>query len=243
MSNIINAQKDERTGFLQDYRAVLQLLTYTLVLIGACSSVFYFIFRENTETQYKAQLAISDATQIQLNTTINQMQSRITYLENENQRLHSENNKYLSWLRDTPGTFENIIKENEALFEENIKLLADNEDILASQMREGDLPLVDSTVELYYSKSYTNIRTNIAVKDEGTGIIIASNNIYISSGIDINYTILGDQTRSRSNIKAGEVLNIEIGEVKYQLIIDEYDYVTSTYGFTIRQIPNIDNKE
>lgn len=224
-----DSEVSKNRSFWKDHRAILELLTYTVVLITACVGVCLFILRDNIESHYKAQIASHEAIQAEMQATTTQLQSRIDFLQSENNRIYNENSMYLDLLRNMPATYEYYEAENKRLLSENESLLYSIETF---SVGEGSF----APAQLY-EKSYTGERAGNAIHDE-SGIVIAVTTIYTNNSVDLNYSIPGDTSTNENMRKVGHVINIEMNNSIYQLFIDSVDFTSGTYGFTIRQIEN-----
>lgn len=220
----------QEVGFWQDHKAIIQLLAYSVTLIMACVAVCYFILRDNNEAHYKAQSDVQEKIKVEMETIQSQLQARIDFLQNENGQLYSKNNIYVELLRSIPGTYEWYEAENERLITENNTLV---QEINNLKLAPSD---ADDPVNPRYIKSYSNLKLNNATYDT-SGIVVAANEIYVSNSIDIVYSTPDGKMYIIYGESTGYSKTININNIRYQLIIDSVNYISSTYGFTIRRIP------
>lgn len=192
------------------------IVVYTILIAGTVAGCCKFIIVDNTKLNYEAQLATKDV-------LISQLETRIKFLENESARLESDLNQYEEWLRNTPGTLEYLIAENEAL---QTKLSNQSDSITSKE------PTIQST----YSKNYNSIKANNSVIDEKSGIVISLTDINSLYKGRLSIWSPGSELETISGVSSGFTKEISVGEEKYQVSITMIDYISNSYSVFICEL-------
>lgn len=207
-----NPQKND---FWHIFKAAFAAIVTLMTIVGGVFVFVKFSIIESRDINYQSQIDT-------LKTTISQHESKISYLEKENQTLASERDRYFDYLVSMP--------ESIYYFEKKMIDLENKNSELESSLINSD----NALVEKYYT-TYDNQKENVAVVDEITGLVFCINEIEYSGIGHATLSLPGLPSESK-DFKSGDVFAFSQGDKNYQIIISMLSWGANSYSIIIKEV-------
>lgn len=205
-----------QNGFWQIFKAVFSAIVTLMTIVGGVFVFVKFSIIDSKDINYQSQIDT-------LKTTISQYESKISFLEKENQTLTAERDRYYDYLINIP---ESIPYLNNLI----IELEDQNTELLQSANTSNK----DSEFQKYYI-TYDNVKENNAIIDTHTGLIFSMNDISMECTGNAIISLPGEPSETRAVI-SGEVIEFRYNDNNYQIIVSMISWTASSYSIIIKEI-------
>ena len=195
------------------------VFVYSLTIAGGTWVVLTFILGDNKDKLHEKQID-------NLNSEISIKDERIRHLEQENYNLRIDNHKYVEWLQSMPQSI--------SFFSKRIKELETNIN------KKDTVYLIENTTQTleareYYFLESPAIKEGQAFIDNKTGAVIGITNIRVDRSADAVINLPGQNEKVLTFVKAGNKWEFTYGGKKYDLIVTEINYISSSFKVILRE--------
>lgn len=203
-------------NFWTIFKAVFSAIVTLMAIVGGVFAFVKFSIIESRDINYQSQIDT-------LKTTISQYESKISFLEKENQTLTAERDRYYDYLINIP---ESITYLNNMI----IELEGKNDELLQSAETSDK----DSETQKYFI-TYDNVKENNAIIDTHTGVVFSMNDIS-REGTGNAIISLPDKPSETREVISGEIIDFQYNEINYQMIVSMISWTASSYSIIIKEI-------
>lgn len=193
--------------------ATTTIVGYTILVAGATSAAFLFIFNDN-----KVALAKAESDQYRAKTEV---------LEVELSRLQQENQKYLDWMTSTPNTIPYLESRITSLTEQ-----------LSRNVNSGTEASSPPNDLQFIPTAYANsqiISVGETFLDERTGASVGIGRITPEFTTNALITLPSGKTEEVDAIKAGKLWRFTNDGKSYELQFDKIDWFSNKATVSVRE--------
>ncbi|WP_157511069.1 hypothetical protein [Frateuria sp. Soil773] len=184
------------------------VILYTILVAGTTWTIFNVLLDDKKLASAKAE--------------VDQYKAKTEVLEAQISQLKDENQKYRSWLAETPGTI--------PYFESEI---AKAKELTLSV--KAAIPTVEPNISTAEGRAAVLTRGE-SLADPVTGAIVGVGTFHPDFTVDINITTPDGKTQSHPSSKAGEVWDFSYKSAQYRITLSRSDWYKNEATVSLREL-------